>query len=85
MIKINGRTLDNLKYGDKTAIIVDGPEALQLLVNQLTAIGNCYRLKISATKTKFTEPPRDISIYGKRLEVVSAQNKLSVTDMYPSK
>lgn len=65
MIKINGRTLDNLKYGDDTAIIVDSPEALQLLLNQLTAIGDCYRLNISATKTKFTEPPRDI-----RLEVV---------------
>ncbi|VEN57771.1 unnamed protein product [Callosobruchus maculatus] len=74
-IKINGETLNNLRYADDTAIIADSPEALQRLLNQLTAVGDRYGLKINTTKTKILiisktpEPPVDISIYGKRIDV----------------
>lgn len=75
-IKINGRTLNNLRYADDTAVIADSPEALQRLLNQLTVVGDRYGLKVNTTKTKILiisktpEPPINISIYGKRIEVV---------------
>ena len=75
-IKINGLTLNNLRYADDTAVIADSPQALQRLLNQLTAVGDRYGLKINTTKTKILiisktpEPPINISIYGKQIEVV---------------
>lgn len=51
-IKINGVTLNNLRYADDTAVLADSPEALQRLINQLTAVGDRYGLKINTTKSK---------------------------------
>lgn len=75
-IKINGITLNNLRYADDTAVIADSPEALQRLLNQLTAVGDRYGLRVNAAKTKILiisktpEPLANITIYGKRIEVV---------------
>lgn len=76
-IKINGKTINNLRYADDTAVIADNPEALQRLLNRLTTVGDQYDLKINTIKTKILiisktpEPPIHISIYGKNIEVVN--------------
>lgn len=51
-IKMNGRTVNNLRSADDAAIIANSSKALQRLINQLTTIEDRYGFKINTTKTK---------------------------------
>lgn len=51
-IKINGETVNNIRYADDTVIIAESQEALQNLLNRISQTGKEYGLNINVRKTK---------------------------------
>jgi len=48
-IKINGISINNLRYADDTAILPENIQELQIIINE---IGKKYDLSINVSKTK---------------------------------
>lgn len=75
-IKINGRTLNNIRYADDTVIVADNPEALQRLINKVVVVGDQLGMKINVAKTKVMaitrspNPQLNINIYDTAIEKV---------------
>lgn len=67
-IRINGHLINNLRFADDTAIIADGLEGLQQLLNRIDRVGETLGFKINIKKTKVmavtrrTNPAPDILI-----------------------
>lgn len=75
-IKINGYAVNNLRYADDTVIIADNQEALQRLIDRVSAEGERLGLKINIDKTKTMMVGRtpidrlNISVNGQQIQQV---------------
>lgn len=52
-IKINGFTINNIRYADDAVIMANNINELNIIMNKLSTESNKYGLKINANKTKF--------------------------------
>ena len=51
-IKINGETINNLRYADNTVLIADSAEGLQKLIDRVVEACNMYGMRLNCKKTK---------------------------------
>ena len=76
-IKINGQTVNNLRYADDTVILADNQEALQRLIDRINTEGERLGLKINIDKTKVMvvsrtrNMPLNIKVNNKNIQRVS--------------
>ena len=52
-IKINGKTINNIKYADDTVILASSPEDLQTLLEKINATSVKYGLNLNTSNTKY--------------------------------
>lgn len=52
-IKINGMTINNLRYADDTVILAGTHEDLQTLINRMVTVSEEYGLSLNISKTKY--------------------------------
>ena len=51
-MKINGVTINNIRYADDTVLLADSLEDLQQLLSNINSVGERYGLNINVGKTK---------------------------------
>ena len=51
-LRIDGRTISNLRYADDIVLLATSPEELQELVSRVERVAKAYNILINATKTK---------------------------------
>ena len=81
-IKINGITINNLRYADDTVVIAETSEDLQILINRIVECSEEYGLSLNINKTKMmvvSKSPQnflDITVHDQRIERVRKYNYL---------
>jgi len=51
-IKINGETINNLRYANDTVLIADSAEGLQELIDRVVEVCDIYGMRLNCKKTK---------------------------------
>lgn len=52
-IKINGITINNLRYADDTVLLAETLEDLQTIINKIVEVSEEYGLTLNTNKTKY--------------------------------